>query len=217
MNATPQCDSVTFPHGFLDFLTLAPQRSHTVAGFELDPDGLARFNAALYQLSPDAPRLTLEQMASAAQRAFERYAPNAQPAFVVSRIAALERMEDLAADPAWQLDPELPRQLQVLREYRAAGNGLLPNHLPVIGLLDDAVLIDVALQLLRDELRDYEDFCRFRRVAADFAGVPIDATGLIREHWLEAMLQAKVSVTRLDGNAAHRYVPDPRSTLFHIA
>lgn len=216
MNTTAPRNSITFPHGFLDFLTLTPQRSHTVGGFELEAQGLACFNAALHQLSPHAPALSLEQMTSAAQRALERYPSDAQPAFVQSRLATLARLEALAADPAWQPDQELHRQLQVLHDYREIGHGLLPNELPVIGLLDDAVLIDVSLQLLRDELRDYEDFCRFRQVAADFAAVPLDETGLSREHWLEAMLQAHVSVARLDGGGAHHYVPDPRASLFHI-
>ena len=64
--------------------------------------------------------------------------------------------------------------------------------------------------------RDYEDFCRFRRVAAEFAGLSEADTGLTREHWLEAMLQAHSSLARVDRAAEDRYVPDPRASLFHI-
>jgi uncharacterized membrane protein YkvA (DUF1232 family) len=96
------------------------------------------------------------------------------------------------------------------------GADLIPDDLRVIGLLDDAVLVDVALQLLRHELAAYEDFCRFRKVAAEFAGMREADTGLTREHWLEAMLQAHSSLGRIDAKPHQRYVPDPRASLFHI-
>ncbi|HEX2596993.1 MAG TPA: hypothetical protein VHL61_11085, partial [Luteimonas sp.] len=82
--------------------------------------------------------------------------------------------------------------------------------------LDDAVLVDVALQLLRGELADYEDFCRFRRVAAQFSDTSEAGTGLTRAHWLEAILQAHSSLGLVNGKPRQRYVPDPRTSLFHI-
>jgi len=217
MNPPPQPrDSVTFPHGFLDFLHVSQGRRHTIGDYELEPARLDRFNHALRELSPDAPAMTLDQIASAAERAITRHRDGATPPFVQSRMAALARLEGLAADVAWSASAELKRQIGVLLEYRCDAGDLIPDDRPVIGLLDDAVLVDVALQLLRGELADYEDFCRFRRVAAEFAGMSEAETGLTREHWLEAMLQAHHSLTRVDVANAEHYVPDPRASLFHV-
>ena len=217
MNPLPHPrDSVTFPHGFLDFLQVSQGRRHTVGDYELEPSRLDRFNHALRELSPDAPAMTLDQIASAAERAIVRHRDGATPPFVQSRMAALARLEGLATDVAWSASLELKRQIGVLLEYRRDAGDLIPDDQPVIGLLDDAVLVDVALQLLRGELADYEDFCRFRRVAAEFAGMSEAETGLTREHWLEAMLQAHNSLTRVDGANEDRYVPDPRASLFHV-
>lgn len=55
------------------------------------------------------------------------------------------------------------------------GRRAWPASTPPCRRLDDAVPIDVALQLLRDKLADYEDLRRFQRVAADFAGIAVDA------------------------------------------
>lgn len=210
----PSPGSITFPHGFLDFLRVSQGRRHTIGGYALEPDRLARFNQALRELSPDAPALTLDQMATAAARALERHADGATPPFVQSRMAALARLEGMAADAAWSASAELQRQVDVLLAYRRDGGDLIPDGEPVIGLLDDSVLVDVALQLVRGELADYEDFCRFRRVAAEFAGMAEADTGLTRAHWLEAMLQAH------DGPggpvARDHFVPDPRASLFHV-
>jgi len=217
MNPQPQSrNSITFPHGFLDFLHVSQGRRHTIGEYELEPARLDRFNHALRELSPDAPAMTMDQISSAAERAIARHRDGATPPFVQSRMAALTRLESLVADAAWSASLELKRQIGVLLEYRRDAGDLIPDDQPVIGLLDDAVLVDVALQLLRGELADYEDFCRFRRVAAEFAGMSEAETGLTREHWLEAMLQAQDSLTRLDGANEDRYVPDPRASLFHV-
>jgi hypothetical protein len=206
----------TFPHGFLDFLQVSQGRRRRVGTYEIERPRLERFNQALRQLSPDAPTLTVDQIASAGQRALLRHADGSTPSFVVSRMAALRRLEAMVADTGWTATADTRRQVAVLQAYRRDEDDLIPDSEPVIGLLDDAVLVDVALQLLGSELADYEDFCRFRRVAAEFAGVPESGVGLTRAHWLEAMLQAHGSRDRQHG-APRRYAPDPRASLFHIA
>lgn len=209
-------DSVTFPRGFLDFLRVSEGRRHRVGDFELQPERLAVFNQTLRELSPDAPAMTLDQIASAAERALGRHADGSTPPFIASRMAALERLQSMAADEAWGMDAKLRRRVEIVCAYRDRDDDLIPDSEPVIGQLDDAVLVDVALQLLHDELADYEDFCRFRRIAAEFAGVPEAEVGLRRAHWIEAMLQAHASLAHVDAPRAARYVPDPRASLFHI-
>jgi hypothetical protein len=216
VNASPLLDSRTYPRGFLDFLTLTPKRGHRIGDYEMQPAGLDRFNAALRALSPESPSLTLDQVATAAQRALDRYPDGGQPAFVGSRLAALARLEALADDPGWGADDELRGHVRTIHAYLSDPQPLIPSDLPVVGRLDDAVLVDVALQLLREELAEYEDFCRFRQVAADFADIPVVETGLGRREWLEA-LQAHRAPPRRQGVRGRRFVPDPRATLFHIA
>lgn len=213
--APPQRASMTFPRGFLDFLRVSPGRRHHIGDYELQPQRLERFNQALRELSPEASAMTLDQIASAAKRALERHPDGSTPPFVQARMDALRRLETLAADDAFEPGPELRRQVRVLQAYRADHADLIPDDIAVVGLLDDAVLVDIALQLLQRELADYEDFCRFRKVAADFAGMDEAATGLTRGHWLEALEQAHASLAKVAATPV-RFVPDPRASLFHI-
>lgn len=216
MHASPLPNSMTFPQGFLDFLTLTPKRGHRIGDYEMQATGLARFNAALRELSPESPSLTLDQVATAAQRALDRYPDGGQPAFVTSRLASLDRLAALVADPGWNAEEELRSQLRVVQAYRDDPEDLIPDDLPVVGRLDDAVLIDVALQLVRDELAEYEDFCRFRQVAADFASMAPEDTGLTRGQWTEALAQARGGRNVGAPRPRRRYAPDPRATLFHV-
>jgi hypothetical protein len=213
--APAQRNSMTFPLGFLDFLKVGPGRRHHVGDYELQPQRLARFNQALHELSPEAPAMTLDQIASAAKRALEKHPDGATPPFVQARMDALLRLETLAGEAGFEPSAELCRQVRVLQAYRSEDADLIPDSIAVVGLLDDAVLVDIALQLLHDELADYEDFCRFRRVAADFAGMAEADTGLTRGQWLEAIEQAQASLAK-DAAKPRRFVPDPRASLFHI-
>ncbi len=208
-------DTITFPNGFLDFLTDGGRR-HRIGEYELELDRMQHFNDVLHELSPDSPALSQDQIVTAGRRLLARHAKNGRSAFIASRLMALTRLEELVNDPDWEPVAGVRHSMDVLHRYREDPDRLLPASEPVVGGLDDAVLIDVALQRLRDELADYEDFCRFRQVAAAFAKVPVTQTGLSREHWLEAMLQAHASKGRLD-RTRRDYAPDPRATLFHIS
>ena len=159
--------------------------------------------------------MTLDQIASAAKRALQRHPDGATPPFVESRMRSLMRLEALAEEPGWQASAELLRQVRALQAYRRDDTDLIPDDLPVVGLLDDAVLVDVALQLLHDELGEYEDFCRFRKVAADFAGIAESDTGLTRSQWQEALQEARTSLAKAEAQP-RRYAPNPRDSLFHI-
>lgn len=207
--------SMTFPHGFADFLKVSPGRRHHIGDHELRPEHLARFNQALRDLSPEAPAMSLDQIATAGKRALQRHPDGATPPFVQSRMRSLTRLEMLAQDIDWEPSEELRRQVRVLKSYRLDDAKLIPDELAVVGLLDDAVLVDVALQLLHDELGNYEDFCRFRKVAADFAGIAESETGLTRSQWLEALQEARISRAKTDV-AVERFAPNPRDSLFHI-
>ena len=69
MHISPSTSSITYPQGFLDFLMLNPSRGHQVGDHPLQASGMARMNAALRALSAQSPTLTLDQVATAAQRA----------------------------------------------------------------------------------------------------------------------------------------------------
>ena len=220
MHISPSTSSITYPQGFLDFLMLNPSRGHQVGDHPLQASGMARMNAALRALSAQSPTLTLDQVATAAQRALDRHPDGSQSSFVEQRMDVLDRLRAMATDSGWTRDdatdgPDLAPLLAVIDDYRASEDILLPADLPVVGGLDVAVLVDVLLQLVRDDLADYEAFCRFRKVAADYAGMPIEQSQIGRRQWLEALQQAQGG-SRGFGRPRTHYVPDPRLSLFHV-
>ena len=46
--------------------------------------------------------------------------------------------------------------------YFADSIDLIPDHIPDIGLLDDAMSVEIIIRELRSEMSAYSEFCRFR-------------------------------------------------------
>jgi hypothetical protein len=55
--------------------------------------------------------------------------------------------------------------------YFAEPTDLIPDQLPALGFLDDAIMVELVVQDLRPEIEAYDDFCRFREAQRAYAGV----------------------------------------------
>ena len=51
---------------------------------------------------------------------------------------------------------------RALLDYLDQGQDLIPDRVPLLGLLDDVLLLELAWPAIASEADDYRDFCRFR-------------------------------------------------------
>jgi hypothetical protein len=80
------------------------------------------------------------------------------PAFVAIRMERLEQMRAMLVDPAWHLEPAERELVLGVLAYVCDPEDLIPDELPGIGLLDDAIMIELACRELRHELEAYREF-----------------------------------------------------------
>jgi uncharacterized membrane protein YkvA (DUF1232 family) len=84
------------------------------------------------------------------------------PDFVGKRIPELESLLRMLTDEEWQL-PEVDRErLLAAFVYFADPEDILPDDIPVIGYLDDVIIIELVARELFHVREAYDDFCRFR-------------------------------------------------------
>jgi uncharacterized membrane protein YkvA (DUF1232 family) len=84
------------------------------------------------------------------------------PDFVGQRIPELESLISMLTDDEWHL-PEADRErLLATFVYFADPEDILPDHIPVIGYLDDVIIIELVIRELRHVRVAYDDFCQFR-------------------------------------------------------
>ncbi len=87
----------------------------------------------------------------------------APPEFVRVRLVKLEQLIEMLSDTEWRLEGlDRARILDALA-YFVDPDDLIPDRIPGIGYLDDAIMVELVVQELKHEIKAYEDFCEFRR------------------------------------------------------
>jgi uncharacterized membrane protein YkvA (DUF1232 family) len=88
--------------------------------------------------------------------------PESAPEFVRERAAKLALLIEMLNDSEWSLEGEDRARVVRLLAYFAETDDLIPDNIPTLGYLDDAIMVELVVRELRDELEAYDDFCRFR-------------------------------------------------------
>jgi uncharacterized membrane protein YkvA (DUF1232 family) len=84
------------------------------------------------------------------------------PDFVAKRIPQLESMLRMLQDDEWALPASERERLLATFVYFGDPEDILPDHIPVIGYLDDVIMVELAVREMHHVSEAYEDFCDFR-------------------------------------------------------
>jgi uncharacterized membrane protein YkvA (DUF1232 family) len=131
--------------------------------FELSDRDLDFFRKAL-QLSREAVRDAEEsEIIEAITDVLAEIRQNEPlPDFVGKRIPQLESLISMLTDDEWQLPANDRERLLATFVYFADPEDILPDDIPVIGYLDDVIIIELVARELKHVRIAYEDFCQFR-------------------------------------------------------
>lgn len=84
------------------------------------------------------------------------------PDFVSKRIPQLESLIRMLQDDEWKLPNEARERLLATFVYFGDPEDILPDYIPVIGYLDDVIMIELVVRELQHVREAYSDFCDFR-------------------------------------------------------
>lgn len=131
--------------------------------FELSDRDLRYFRDALKQ-SRNAIRYADEaEIVEAIRDALEEIRGNEPlPDFVARRLPEIEMFMQMLTDDDWQLPDGDRERLLAMFIYFADPEDILPDDVPVIGYLDDVIVVELIMQDLHHVREAYEDFCAFR-------------------------------------------------------
>jgi len=124
-----------------------------------------------------------EEVIEAAEKTFVTAQGETMPEFVRSRVAAVANLIAMARDTGWALADEDRNRIVAALTYFADPEDLIPDDVPVLGFLDDAIMIDVVQQVLAPEIEAYADFLKFREQETQYGSA--DAATLGRQDWLD--------------------------------
>lgn len=96
------------------------------------------------------------------------------PDFVGKRIPQLESLISMLTDDEWHLPEGDRERLLATFVYFADPEDILPDNIPVIGYLDDVIIIELVVRELQHVRIAYDDFCQFRDDFDNKAGKDVD-------------------------------------------
>ncbi|GAB4183516.1 MAG: hypothetical protein Tsb002_05720 [Wenzhouxiangellaceae bacterium] len=162
--------------------------------FDLDEDDLKHLHLVMKQAQEAAQTKGEDEIITLCKQLLGDVSKTKSPSFIRERMEKLKQMVEMMEDSAWSLpEPERNHVVNALA-YFANPEDLIPDHVPSLGFLDDAILIELIARDLKPELDAYRDFIAFRATEAKRRGMEIEAVG--REEWLASQRQQLISRMR---------------------
>ena len=130
--------------------------------FTLGERDLRHFRRELARALGAVDRAREKQITAAAVDRIERARAADPPDFVRERLDRLEQIVQMTYDTEWSLPVPVKTRILAALSYLANPAPIIPNAVPGLGYLDDAIMIELVSQQLRHELEGWLDFCTFR-------------------------------------------------------
>lgn len=152
--------------------------------FDLSESDLKHFKQVMDKASNASKTLSAEVILSQAKGVLKEVGETDTPDFISIRISKLSRLIAMLEDRGWALEePERGRVLSALA-YFADPEDLIPDNIPGLGYLDDAIMIELICRQLKHEMDAYDDFCVYRQAEATRRGEQVDV--MDKADWSES-------------------------------
>jgi uncharacterized membrane protein YkvA (DUF1232 family) len=151
--------------------------------FELEESDLKHFRLIMREARKAAAGVAPEDIVAAAEELLLLIGDTGAPVFVRERLEKLRLMIDMLTDIDWRLPHKEANRVLNALAYFAEPEDLIPDNIPGLGFLDDAIMIELVVRELKHEIEAYEDFRDFRARVKTENG---RRAGVTREQWLES-------------------------------
>ena len=127
------------------------------------------------------------------------------PDFISDRLVKLEVLANMVADDEWQLEDEEKHSIVSAVAYFTNPDDLIPDHVPGLGFLDDAIMAEMVIQRLQHEIDAYQEFCAYRTGEEQTRTNEGIDTSVGREDWLadkRAVLHSRMRSRRAQSRSS---------------
>lgn len=130
--------------------------------FELNDDDLKHFRLIMDEARKTSARMAPEDIVAAAENLLNSVTEASAPGFVKERLTKLRLMISMLSDIEWRLPHQDAGRVLNALAYFAEPEDLIPDSIPGLGFLDDAIMIELVVRELKHEIDAYQDFCDYR-------------------------------------------------------
>ena len=151
---------------------------------DLSDQDLEHFTTAMEKAKATAAHKTPEEVVAAAGALLIDAQKVKLPDFIRERLVRLDDMIAMVRDEGWHLDDDDRQRVMSVLVYFADPKDVIPDHVEVLGFLDDAIMIELSVRELQHELDAYDDFCDYREREAKKRGTEAAKVG--HADWLDS-------------------------------
>ncbi len=135
-----------------------------------------------------------DQIISSARALLKEVDERVETDFIRTRLGQLQILIEMLEDDGWGMQEVGRKRVLSALSYFNNPDDLIPDHIPGLGYLDDAIMVELLCRELKPEIEAYQDFVAYRSSAAKRRGV--DPAELNRTDFLKNREQALLSRMR---------------------
>jgi uncharacterized membrane protein YkvA (DUF1232 family) len=130
--------------------------------FTLGDEDLGHLRRIMQKAASAAKDQSDEEIIQGAREMAKKVREAKPPTYVLDRVAKLETIVDIVEDTDWGVPAEVRGNVLGALAYFTNPEDLIPDPIPGLGFLDDAIMIELVAQDLHHEMKGYYEFCRYR-------------------------------------------------------
>ena len=127
--------------------------------FTLSDKDLRHFRRHMKEARATASEMGEDSIIRAAEGLLEEVRQVDLPDFIADRLEKLELLIAILRDERWELPQADRGRVLAGLAYFTDPNDMIPDQIPGIGYLDDAIMVELIVRELRHDIEGYADFC----------------------------------------------------------
>jgi hypothetical protein len=181
----------------------------------LSDSDLERFVAGMKEAESKVDALDEKAIITSAKGLLGKTDSEGLPDFIATRLVDLRTLISMVEDVGFALPDQDKANVLAALTYFARPDDAVPDDVPVLGFLDDAIMIELCARDLKHEIEAYNGFCQWRIDEAKRRSEDLDMLHLTRHDWAEA--QRVETIESMHRQRQESYVSGNWSpTLFRI-
>ena len=155
--------------------------------FELESTDIEHFQSAFDNARQLVADIEEVDVIDSAKHALDTLCIASIPGYVRKRLVHVQRLILMLEDDQWNLrGPERSEALAALA-YFGDPDDLIPDQIEVIGLVDDAIMLELLARRMRHVLLAYRQFCNYRSTHAGLPAGRSEKAGMLARFRSELM------------------------------